>query len=101
MTIPIPETQSTLLTIYCYDSNGSLKPNAQIRIELVSGQSNYGTVDNGPITATANNTGIIQVNIAKGSNLKFKLDRLDNKSTKGSFFNGTNEDTLILEATID
>lgn len=95
-----PEPQITNLRVNCYDVNGGPAPGAIIRVELISGRS-LGTIDNGPVTASADSNGVVSMEIAKGSNLRFKLDRLDNISTKGSYFNGTEEGFLELELSID
>ena len=99
--IPIPEPKTTLLKITCYDVHGNPTENGIVKITLVSGNELHGTFDGISTTANANKDGIVFVEITKGSGFRYKLDRIDNVSTKGSYFNGVDEDFLELNANLD
>lgn len=75
---------TTTLSITRFNEGGIEVPHAQLKI-----------VSDNPfdkaLFLTANGNGQIVTTIPRNANLQFKLERLDNKSTKGSFFTGTIE----------
>lgn len=91
----------TLLRVTCYDVNGYPKPFARLKIQLIEGKLPINVVQYGPLLATADANGVAEIEIARGSSLKFRIDRLDNISKRGFYFDGVDADTLELSATMD